>query len=117
MKRLLAFLVLITILASLTACNTANAEGGEVKNDGDDFYLTGIVKSVSDYVEIDVIDSDYAFGIYWVNISENTKLLDASGNAISLSDIKVWDTVEIVYNGQTMMSYPPKIVARRITVK
>ena len=94
MKRLLAFFVLITILSSLTACNTANAEGGEGTVNGDDFYLTGIVKSVSDYVEIDVIDSDYAFGIYWVNVSEATKLLDASGNAILLSDIKVGDTVE-----------------------
>ncbi len=121
MKKIIAFLVLLMILSTATtSCTTAEALGGNGAS-GDDqgqsFSLTGIVKDVSDRVEVEIIGSDYAFGIYWVLVSDKTELVGADGAAISLSDIAVGDTVEIIYGGQTMMSYPPQIVARKITVK
>lgn len=121
MKRLTALLVLIVIVAlGLTSCTTANAadgEGDQGGSDGESFTLTGIVKAVSDRVEIEVVGSDYAFGIYWVLISPDTQLVGADGNAISITDLKEGDTVEVVYGGQVMMSYPPQIVAKKITEK
>lgn len=110
----------IIVALGLTSCTTANAAGGgggQGGTEGERFTLTGIVKAVSDRVEIEVVGSDYAFGIYWVLISDGTELIGADGGAISLSDIKEGDTVEVVYGGQVMMSYPPQIVAKRITVK
>ncbi len=89
----------------------------EIPDDGTEFVLTGIVTAISDRIEIEVINSDYAFGIYWVLVSESTTLQRADGSAISLSDIKVGDTVEITYGGQVMMSYPPQIAARKVTLK
>ena len=121
MKKIIAFLVLIMIVAAgATSCTTANAaDGGNNQGgtEGESFTLTGIVKAVSDRVEIEVINSDYAFGIYWVLVSADTQLVGAEGNTISLSDIHEGDTVDVVYEGQVMMSYPPQIAARRITVK
>ena len=121
MKRIIALLVLIMIFAaSATSCSTANAAGVEGNQDipqTDRFTLTGVVKAVSHRVEIEVIDSDYAFGIYWVLVSADTQLVGADGNSILLSDIHEGDIVEVVYGGQVAMSYPPQIAAIRITVK
>jgi hypothetical protein len=96
--------------------------GGEVlppeNNIRDDhFVLMGRVTAVSDLLEIEVIDSDYAFGIYWVLVFPQTLLCDSDGNTITLSDIKEGDIVEVTYSGQTMMSFPPQIAAQKIILK
>ena len=81
----------------------------------ENFHLKAIVKSNDggDRLEVEVIESDYAFGIYIVHTS-NAAFINAEGEAISPSDIQVGDTVEITYSGQVMMSYPPQIVALKI---
>ena len=67
---------------------------------------------ISDVIEVDVIEGEYgASGIYWVLTSNETEVFGKSSESISLSDIKVGDTIEITYGGQVMMSYPPKISA------
>ena len=94
---------------------SGDAQGAQ-RNEG--FVLKAIVKSTSDpnRIEAEVIESDYAFGIYWVLTSGDTVFYSADGVAVSRDAIKVGDTVEITYGGQVMMSYPPQIVASKISV-
>ena len=91
------------------------ADDGEIFA-GESYVLKANVISVSDRLEVEVIESDYAFGVYWVLINENTKFEGVGGNTASLSDVQPGDTIEITYGGQVMMSYPPQIVAWRVTL-
>lgn len=95
--------------------NAKNDTQGEEKMNN--FVLKGIVKGRGTHLEIEVIESDYAFGIYWVIVPNSISILDASGNEISLDSIKNGDIVNITYNGQTMLSYPPQIVALAISIE
>lgn len=109
MKRLL---ILAIALLTLFAVGCTPTEDTDYS--GEKFLLKAIVKSVNDtQLEVEVIESDYAFGIYWVHTSD-AKFVDAEGNTISADDIKEGDTVNITYGGQVMMSYPPQIVAYKI---
>ena len=103
---------LVLALALLTLC----AVGCQPQGEQNSFTLKAIVKSTEDLgrIEVDVIESDYASGIYWVLIGNGTKITDSHGKAICVTDIKVGDTVEITYSGQVMMSYPPQIAAIKI---
>ena len=133
MKRLLGILLLVFILMAAVSCDGAedgaagaNDSGGAAGANDSGGADTGIDTSIfvlkakvtaqaSDgRIEVEVIDSDYAFGIYWVLINNETRFLDQGGGSISAEDIKVGDTVEISYGGQVMMSYPPQIVAKKI---
>ena len=79
------------------------------------FVLKAIVKAVNnEHIEVEVIDSDYAFGTYWILTSSDTKYYNKDGSEISRNSIKVGDTVEITYSGQTMLSFPPQVVAYSI---
>lgn len=95
--------------------NDQNSTQGEEKMNN--FVLKGIVKGRGTHLEIEVIESDYAFGIYWVIVPNSISILDASGSEISLDSIKNGDIVNITYNGQTMLSYPPQIVALAISIE
>ena len=83
---------------------------------GEAFVLKAVVNTVTDRLEVEVIESDYAFGVYWVLVNENTKFENSEGETINLSDVKPGDTIEITYGGQVMMSYPPQIVAQKVTL-
>lgn len=114
-KRIFALAIAI-IMLFLVGCthtdNTGGENGGGNMNRGDGFVLRAIVKAVhSDMIEVEVIESDYAFGIYHVRTGPQTEYRNADGSSASRSDINAGDTVEITYSGQTMMSYPPQIVA------
>ena len=79
-----------------------------------EFVLKAIVKKIeNDRIEVEVIESDYAFGIYHV-LTASTKYYNANGSQITRQNIKVGDTIEITYSGQTMLSYPPQIVGYSI---
>lgn len=135
MKKLVIFTLLLALISSCAVsckkakknedptCDHPGCDGNHTDDSNENgdtsgnFYLTGIVKAVNRNIEIDVINSDYAFGIYWVLISQDTIICDANGNRIFLNDIKPGDTVEIVYGGQVMMSYPPQISARKVIKK
>ena len=97
-----------------TASNQPKAKDGEVNTENMDFVLKGIVLAVNEKLEIEVIESDYAFGEYHVIVPSTISITDSLGNKISLSDLKENDTVLISYSGQTMLSYPPQIVAYSI---
>lgn len=108
MKKFLSLIIVIVLFIFTLGC-----EGDGVK---EEFILKANVIKVDKVIEVDVIESDYAFGVYWVLSSDKTKFLSADGKAIFKSDLKVGDTVEITYGGQVMMSLPPQIVASKIKV-
>ncbi len=94
-----------------------NTENGGQQSRVDGFVLKAVVKSINpDYIEVEVIESDYAFGIYWVRTGAQTEYFGADGSAAGISDLKAGQTVSITYSGQTMMSYPPQIVAWSISI-
>lgn len=106
MKRIIlsALLLLAFPLAAM------GADGGI----GTSVKMTARVVAVGEELRVEVIDSEYTFGVHILIIGESTQCHDAGGEKISPEDLRVGDIVEVFYNGQVMMSYPPKIVARKI---
>lgn len=79
--------------------------------------MTAKITEISDKLEVEVIQGSYgAHGIYWVNTDSKTPYFDSDGNKIRRSELQVGDTVEILYTGQTALSLPPQIFARKITI-
>ena len=104
--------------------STPNGGGNNIEEDEreapapeNNFYLAGKVTGISDRIEIDVTDGEYAYGVYWILVSGETEILDANGNTISLDGIKIGDTVEVTYGGQVMMSYPPQVSAIKVKLR
>ena len=78
--------------------------------------MTARIIEISSYIEIEIIKDDYNSGILWVLVDNLTPIKNAEGKSIALRDLKAGNKIEIVYNGQVMLSYPGKIVAKTITV-
>ena len=118
MRKLLLVASALLILALLfVACDEEGAKQ-TMADDGTGVKMTAIVKGIGDKIEVEVIEGGYgAEGIYWVNYSSETVFVDENDVIISISDLKIGDTVEITYGGQVAMSYPPQISAKRIQIK
>ena len=114
MKRILAIATLMLTLL-VTGCGPLDGILGKGNVQTEEFVLKAVVKSITDsgQIEVEVIESDYAFGIYYVH-TRDAVFLDKDGRKISVSDIRAGDRIEITYGGQVMMSYPPQIVACKI---
>ena len=80
------------------------------------FILRGVVLSTEERLMIEVIESEYAFGEYVVLLNEDTQFTDREGKPSSPAALAAGQTVEVVYGGQVMMSYPAQIVASRIQI-
>ncbi|MBQ7387437.1 MAG: hypothetical protein IJW03_04635 [Clostridia bacterium] len=92
--------------------------GKTVDGTSDSFTMTATVTKVENgSITVEAVESEYAYGTYVVHVSDATVLLSLSGEYIELSDIKVGDSVEIVYGGQVMLSMPPQIAAEKIQKK
>ena len=133
MKRILTAILLLALTLSLASCSLFSRVFGKSNDNdndndsndhddgskpGSDFNMTASVTEIGDKIAVEVIESPYGnTGPFWVNTAKATEYFDKDGNAITRSDIHVGDTVEILYSGQVMMSYPPQIVAAKITVK
>ena len=130
MKKFFITLILFILTFSLVSCSLLENVLGKKDDDNDnlndhddgskpgsDFKMTAKITEIDEKIAVDVIESPYTSGIHLVNTAKATEFFGRDGNAISRSDLKVGDTVEILYSGQVMMSYPPQIVAARITVK
>ena len=113
MKKFLMMVLGFAILSLLFSCKSENDKTGDEKQE---FKLLAIVKNVGERLEVEVIESDYAFGEYWVLTPDETKYQDESGIEISREDLKPEQKIEITYGGQVMMSYPPQIVASEIKI-
>ncbi len=110
MKRLFGYMLLAIVLPSLFTTSCTRASGDErVK-------MTATVTAIGDRIEVEVLESEYTSGPHWVITSDST-VYERDGRKIGRKDISVGDTVEIYYNGQVMLSFPPQIVAHRIIVK
>ena len=82
-----------------------------------EFELFATINEVVEHhIEVEVYDSDYAFGTYWVLTGTETKYFDKDENFITRDDLKSGDKIKISYGGQVMMSIPPQIVAGEIKV-
>ncbi len=127
MKKVILLFLFAALAIAMLSCTDDESRGASDKDSdggtstdeqvGDSFVLKAIVKGKTGELEVEVIESDYAFGTYRVLISSETEFKNGDGDTISLSDIKIDDTVEIVYGGQVMMSYPPQIVAKKVILK
>ena len=108
MKKL-RLVALILILPMLFACEKSEDNGLK-----DLFQMKTKVTAVSEKIEVEVIESEYTSGVYWIITSDDTVFENSKGKKIAKDDIKPGDTVIITYNGQIMMSYPPQTVAIKI---
>ena len=82
---------------------------------GSSVSMQARITELGEKLTVEVTKSEYTFGTHWV-ITTDTEFYDKQGNRIQKDDIKVGDSVEILYSGQVMLSYPPQIVAAKITV-
>ena len=118
MKKYRRILLLMLCLPLLFSCRHEEPDATEALAPEDTaagVRMIAHVTAISDVIEVEVIEGDYgASGPYWV-VTGATQYFDSTGRTIGRNDIRVGDTVEIRYNGQVMMSYPPKIAATRIT--
>ena len=112
MKKLLPLLLLATLFL-LPACGDKD---NDVPENGKYIMIAEIVK-IEEKIEVNVIESPVADGVYLVIVSDNTIYKNAKGKEITLDKLDVGDTIRITYSGQVMMSIPPQIVALSIEVQ
>ena len=110
MNRFLRVALLAIALPALlcTGCGRRENEG---------VVMLARISAVGEKIEVEVLESEYTSGPHWIITHEKTVYESSRGKKLDREDIKVGDTVEIYYNGQVMLSYPPQIVAHRIIKK
>ena len=93
---------------SLLACENSGR--------GEEFTMRAEITSFGEgELLVEVIEAPHGnTGPFFVIVSEDTPVFNSSCEKISLSDLTLGDIIEITYGGQVMMSYPPKIAARKI---
>ena len=115
-KSTLNILTLVITASCLFSCFAFGSRGnGGTREKAEftegEFKMVATVTELGEKITVDVIEAEYASGIYWVNTSDVTVYVDRDGYKLDSSDIKVGDKVEITYNGQVAMSLPPQISA------
>ena len=116
MKKLILLSLLLLLPLLLLSCDEAEPPAEEPDaNTG--VQMTAKILAMGDKIEVEVLESPYADGVYHVITGDTTTYLDQNGQAITKSDLSLGNTVIICYNGQVMMSIPPQIVATKITLQ
>ena len=88
-----------------------------IKEDEPQATMVAEIVGIGEKIEVEVIEGEHgASGTYWVIVGEDTVFEDSDGSRISLASLQVGDHIKITYSGQVMMSYPPQIVAKKITI-
>lgn len=105
LKIVMLLMCLISFNFLLVGCNQNMNE----------FKITATIVNINEKIEVNVISAEYASGTYLVITGNQTQIFYEK-NSITKEDLKIGDTIEIIYNGQVMMSYPPQIVALKILV-
>ena len=116
MKKILRIALFIAFSLALTSCRLDFDAASDEGAPGSDFKMTALITEIGEKITVDVTKSEYTSGILLVITGDKTEYFDKAGNKISRADLTVGSTVEILYSGQVMMSYPAQIVAARITV-
>ena len=130
-NNLIKGIAILLLTSLLVACNSDPPDKGvgDTENRGSDntesekmekisesVKMRAVIKEIGEKIEVEVTESEYTFGIHWVITHSSTAYYGKAGESITRSDLNVGDTVEILYSGQVMLSYPPQIVAAKITV-
>ena len=109
MKKILKAALMLLLLGTLVSCS------GSSISENSYYTIKGIVKSVTKTsIEITVYDTENAEGPYWIRFDDGTLFVNALNEKISLSDIVEGDKLEVSYNGQVMLSYPPQVFGIKI---
>ena len=116
MKRILTLLLIFMLSLSLLASCTAGGDEPIPDVDGK-VTMTARIEAIGEKIEVMVTESEYTWGTHLVITSDQTQYIGKGGERITRDKLSVGQTVEIIYSGQVMLSYPPQIVAHRITVK
>lgn len=109
--KFLSLIIVSPMLLLLLSCKNSSAEYDA------DFSMTAKVSDIGEKLEVEVITDEYNSGTFLVIYSDETEILSKDGESISVEGVSVGDTVVIRYGGQVMMSFPPQIVAKSITVQ
>lgn len=125
MKKGIVALMIIIMTLSMIGCNPSGGNGGidnssvEERNESGEFVFKGkvIVNEHKNHIEMEIVDSEIAYGTYHVLVSESTVYTDSEGNQLTRDDVKANDIIEVVFSGQVMQSLPPKISAQKIIIK
>ena len=107
--------LIIFLVCAIAACSAmflySNADAEKVEG----VKMTAIIKNLDGKFEVEIIEGEYGIsGPCWINTSNETVYADEDNNIIKKSDLKIGDLIEITYNGQVMLSYPPQVVAHKI---
>lgn len=114
MKRLLIYLLLLTLtLPSLYSCTNKDDERTDTPGE---VTMIAEIEKIGEKIEVTVTESEYTSGVHLVIVNEKTQYVDKDGNKISKDMLAPGQIIEILYSGQVMLSYPPQIVAKRITI-
>lgn len=118
-KLIVNILAFVLAAVCMSSCSLIGQGGGDKPREKaefteGDFKMVATVTDIGAKITVDVIEAEYASGVYWVNVSDLTAFVDRDGYKIDSTDIKVGDKVEITYNGQVAMSLPPQIAALSI---
>ena len=111
----LALLVLPTLL--LTACFPSPDTSEDENHPTATYQMTATIESLDSPFSVNVIDAEYAEGIYWLVTDGKTVYLASDGSPTDRTALSVGDTVLITYNGQVMLSYPPQVFALTVQKK
>lgn len=126
-------LALACVMLFVTGCNNKNnapdkdgdntppnSENGGIVNenikleDGEVVFRGQVTSIDKREIQMEIVDSEIAFGLYRVLTSDATRYFDENGEHILRSELQVGDVIEVVFSGQVMQSYPPQIAAKRI---
>ena len=114
MKKIIAFLLLLSLLSLVAVACDEQEETGEDTPENDQFVMSATVTELGDKILVEVTESEYATGAYLVILSDTVSITDEKGRELERTDIAVGDTIKITYTGQVTMSIPPQIIALKI---
>ena len=109
MKRLTVILVLLIAVATFVSCTAE-------KDEGNNFKMTATISELGEQLLVNVTEGEYSDGPFFIVYNEKTEIISADGRVLAVSELSVRDEVYIYYNGQVMLSYPPKVAATKIVV-
>ncbi len=114
MKKIIMVLSVVLLCALLFSCSMDDLGANNMNN----AKMTAKIIAIGDKIEVEVIEGDYGVsGAFWIITGPDTQFLDSEGNKITRSSLNANDVIEIEYSGQVMMSYPPQVYAKAITIK
>ena len=108
MKKFLMILLTLALPFTLFSCN---------KDEEGNVYMTATVTALGEKLEVEVTKGSNAYGTYNVIVGERTEIYNKKGEKVTRDAISLGDSIEILYNGQVMRSFPPQIAALKITIK